>query len=103
MRARDYGIRFEDHSHTQAAVRVSTQARIEEALRFAVAHSTEREAVIDRRALEATALQHAMGVIDLDQLRREGMRLGTTPRADRPGRFHRLTGRHLHHSRDGRP
>ncbi|MHB8330542.1 MAG: MobF family relaxase, partial [Acidimicrobiales bacterium] len=71
MRARDYGIRFEDHSHTQTAVRVPTQARIEEALRFAVAHSTEREAVIDRRALEATALQHAMGEIDLDQLRRE--------------------------------
>ena len=71
MRARDYGIRFEHHSHTQAAVRVPTQARIEEALRFAVAHSTEREAVIDRRALEATALQHAMGAIDLDKLRRE--------------------------------
>jgi len=71
LRARNYGIRFEDHSHTQTAVQVPTQARIEEALRFAVAHSTEREAVIDRRALEATALQHAMGVIDLDQLRRE--------------------------------
>jgi len=71
MRARNYLIRFDEHSHTQAAVRVSTQARIEEALRFAVAHSTEREAVIDCRALEATALQHAMGVVDLDQLRRE--------------------------------
>ena len=71
MRARDYGIRFENHSHTQAAVRVPAQARIEDALRFAVAHSTEREAVIDRRALEATALQHAMGAIDLDELRRE--------------------------------
>ena len=32
-----------------------------------MAHSTEREAVIDRRALEATALQHAMGAIDLRQ------------------------------------
>ncbi len=71
MRARNYGIRFEHRSHTQAAVRVPTQARIGEALRFAVAHSTEREAVIDRRALEATALQHAMGAIDLDKLRRE--------------------------------
>lgn len=36
-----------------------------------MAHSTEREAVIDRRALEATALQHAMGAIDLDKLPRE--------------------------------
>ena len=71
MRARDYEIRFDNHSHTQAAVRVPTQTRIEEALRFAVAHSTEREAVIDRRALEATALQHARGAIDLDKLRRE--------------------------------
>jgi conjugative relaxase-like TrwC/TraI family protein len=71
MRARDYGIRFDKHSHKQTAVRVTTQATIEDALRFAVAHSTEREAVIDRRALEATALQQAMGAIDLDQLRRE--------------------------------
>ncbi len=71
MRARDYGIRFEHHFHTQAALQIPTQARTEEALRFAVAHSTEREAVIDRRTLEATALQHAMGAIDLDELRRE--------------------------------
>ncbi len=71
LRARNYGIRFAHDAHNQAAVRVPTQARIEEALRFAVAHSTEREAVIDRCALEATALQHAMGIIDLDQLRRE--------------------------------
>jgi conjugative relaxase-like TrwC/TraI family protein len=73
VRAQNYGIRFDNRSRSQAAVRVPTQARIEEALRFAVAHSTEREAVIDRRALEASALQHAMGVIDLDQLRHESM------------------------------
>src|SRR5271166_4128703 len=48
MRARAYGIRFEHHSHTKAAARIPTQERIGEALRFAVAHSTEREAVIDR-------------------------------------------------------
>ena len=71
MRARDYGIRFYNHSNTQAAVRIPTQAGIEDALSFSVAHNTEREAVIDRRALEATALQHAMGAIDLDELRRE--------------------------------
>ena len=72
MRARDYGIRFErPFPQPGHAFRFPTKARIEEALRFAVAHNTEREAVIDRRALEATALQHAMGAIDLDELRRE--------------------------------
>ncbi|HEX4209817.1 MAG TPA: MobF family relaxase [Candidatus Binataceae bacterium] len=43
------------------------------ALAFAVTHTTEREAVIDRRLLEATALQHAMGRVDLD-----GVRQGVT-------------------------
>jgi conjugative relaxase-like TrwC/TraI family protein len=41
------------------------------ALNFARIHTTERAAVIDRRALEATALQHAMGHADLDGIRRE--------------------------------
>ena len=41
------------------------------ALAFARIHTTERAAVIDRRALEATALQHAMGHADLDGLRQE--------------------------------
>ena len=71
MRARNYGIRLEQHFHIEATVPVPAQVRTEEALRFAVAHSTEREAVIDRRAIEATALQYAMGAIDLDKLRRE--------------------------------
>lgn len=71
MRARNYGIRLEQHFHIEATVPVPAQVRTEEALRFAVAHSTEREAVIDRRAMEATALQYAMGAIDLDKLRRE--------------------------------
>jgi conjugative relaxase-like TrwC/TraI family protein len=71
MRARNYGIRLEQHFHIEATVPLAAQARTEEALRFAVTHTTEREAVIDRRAIEATALQHAMGAIDLDQLRRE--------------------------------
>ena len=46
-------------------------AAIEEALSFSVAHNTEREAVTDRRALERTALQYAMGIADLDSVRRE--------------------------------
>ena len=40
------------------------------ALAFAQTHTTEREAVIDRRALESAALQHAMGHADLDGIRR---------------------------------
>ncbi len=43
----------------------------EEAIRFSVAHNTEREAVTDRRALERTALQYAMGIADLESVRRE--------------------------------
>ena len=39
------------------------------AVAFAAAHATEREAVIDRRVLEATALQHAMGRADLEGIR----------------------------------
>jgi conjugative relaxase-like TrwC/TraI family protein len=41
----------------------------DEALAFSVAHHTEREAVVDRRALEAGALCYAMGRTDLDLLR----------------------------------
>jgi conjugative relaxase-like TrwC/TraI family protein len=44
--------------------------RAREALRFSTAHHTEREAVVDRRAVEATALRFAMGHTDLDRLRR---------------------------------
>jgi ATP-dependent exoDNAse (exonuclease V) alpha subunit len=36
---------------------------------FSLAHTTEREAVIDRRELEAAALQHGMGRVDLDGVR----------------------------------
>jgi conjugative relaxase-like TrwC/TraI family protein len=70
VRAQNQGIRLEQPSRTHA-LQFANTPKIEEALRFAVAHSTEREAVIDRRTLEATALQHAMGAIDLDKLRRE--------------------------------
>jgi conjugative relaxase-like TrwC/TraI family protein len=40
-------------------------------LDFARLHTTEREAVIDRRALETAALQHGMGRVDLAALRKE--------------------------------
>jgi len=72
-RARQYGI---DHSRiaTLASGRgaIATgedQETLQKALRLSVAHHTEREAVIDRRALEATALQHTMGKADLDSVR----------------------------------
>jgi conjugative relaxase-like TrwC/TraI family protein len=39
------------------------------AISFAATHATEREAVADRRQLEAAALQHAMGRVDLDGVR----------------------------------
>ena len=45
------------------------QSKVEDALEYSVAHNTEREAVIDRRALEAAALQHAMGRANLEQVR----------------------------------
>ncbi len=41
------------------------------ALDFARMHTTEREAVIDRRHLEAAALQHGMGRLDLAAVRKE--------------------------------
>ena len=69
-RAQNEGIRLERPSRMHT-LQVTNAARINEALHFAVAHSTEREAVIDRRALEAAALQQATGAIDLDELRRE--------------------------------
>jgi conjugative relaxase-like TrwC/TraI family protein len=40
-----------------------------EALDFSRSHTTEREAVIDRRELEMAALQHGMGRVDLDAVR----------------------------------
>jgi conjugative relaxase-like TrwC/TraI family protein len=46
-------------------------AATEEALSFSVAHNTEREAVTDRRALERTALQYAMGIADIQSVRHE--------------------------------
>jgi conjugative relaxase-like TrwC/TraI family protein len=47
------------------------QERARDAVDYATAHRTEREAVVDARALEATALQRGMGMIDLDHVRTE--------------------------------
>lgn len=43
----------------------------EQALNFARAHSTNREAVVDRRDMEAAALQHGMGKVDLAAVRQQ--------------------------------
>ena len=45
-----------------------------EAIRQSIDENIEREAVIDRRALEAKALQHAMGQADLHRIRAESER-----------------------------
>ena len=48
--------------------------KAEEAIRQSIDENIEREAVIDRRALEAKALQHVMGQADLHQIRNESER-----------------------------
>ncbi len=67
-RARQYGIELA--RPVAYAPPAPEHSRVEDALEYSVAHNTEREAVIDRRALEAAALQHAMGKADLAQVRR---------------------------------
>ena len=71
VRAREYGINFQ---RRHSAIEPASRVEVEDAVRFALAHTTEREAVIDRRALEAAALQHAMGRADLDEIRNENRR-----------------------------
>ena len=53
---------------------VSTSEKAGEAIRQSIDENIEREAVIDRRALEAKALQHAMGQTDLHRIRVESER-----------------------------
>ena len=76
-RAQRYGIEVEHH-FSQSRERRPLQDRhpekAEEAVRHSIEENTEREAVIDRRALEARALQHAMGSVELEQIRTEGQR-----------------------------
>ena len=74
LRARDNQIALAEISERALARGPShavSPAAIEEALSFSVAHNTEREAITDRRALERTALQYAMGIADLEGVRRE--------------------------------
>lgn len=50
VRAGEYGISFQLQ---RSAIEPASRVEVENAVRFALAHTTEREAVIDRRALEA--------------------------------------------------
>ena len=71
-RAQQYGIAFERrlvqrHRHVP-------EEKAREGIRQSIEENTEREAVIDRRGLEAKALQHAMGSVQLAQIRTESER-----------------------------
>src|SRR5512146_41249 len=77
-RARHYGIAIErlaEEAQGRSPLAYDTQESPADALRFSVDHNTEREAVIDRRALETVALQHGMGRADLARVRDESDRL----------------------------
>lgn len=88
MRAREYGISVEQVASIASTRGVPTfgvQQPLAEAVRRSAMHNTEREAVVDRRALEATALQHLMGVADLNQVRAESERNEQTGELIRAG------------------
>ena len=73
-RAQVYGIDIERHlaqSRERGPIQFGHTAKADEAVRQSVDENSEREAVIDRRALEAKALQHAMGNGDLAAIRTE--------------------------------
>src|SRR5260370_1079628 len=77
-RAREFGIQvdqFLSQSRLRGPVQRASSAEIQEALRYSIDENSEREAVIDRRALEAKALQHAMGKTDLDAIQSEARRV----------------------------
>ena len=73
-RATEYEIQVDHYlsqSRERGPAQLASSAKIQEALRYSINDNSEREAVIDRRVLEAKALQHAMGSADLDQIRRQ--------------------------------
>src|SRR5712692_7107242 len=76
-RAQQYGIGVErllSRSRERSRVVLVHPETAEQAIRQSIDENTEREAVIDRRALEAKALQHAMGRADLHWIRAESER-----------------------------
>jgi hypothetical protein len=76
-RARQYGIEVErqiSDSRERGPLQDQRPEKAEEAVRHSISENIEREAVIDRRALEAKALQHGMGSVELEQIRTESQR-----------------------------
>jgi conjugative relaxase-like TrwC/TraI family protein len=76
-RAQEYGIDVEHHlsqSRERGPIQFRYPEKTEAAMRQSISENSEREAVIDRRTLEATALQHAMGSVELEQIRTESQR-----------------------------
>src|SRR6266851_3745798 len=77
-RAQEYGIQVEQYlsqSREHRPIQFRYPEKAEEAIRHSIDENSEREAVIDRRALEAKALQHAMGQADLHRIRAASERL----------------------------
>jgi len=73
-RALQYGIEVErllSQSRERGPIQFRHPEKAGEAIRQSIDENIEREAVIDRRALEAKALQHAMGQADLHRIRVE--------------------------------
>ena len=89
-RARLYGIEVDLH-FSQARERGPLQDRhpekAEEAVRRSIDENTGGEAVIDRRALESRALQHAMGAVELEQIRIESQRFELDPAVSQSARL----------------
>jgi conjugative relaxase-like TrwC/TraI family protein len=76
-RARQYGIEVERHlsqSLDRGHIEFRYPEKAVEAIRHSIDDNIEREAVIDRRALESRALQHGMGQADLHSIRAESER-----------------------------
>ncbi|MGA8570167.1 MAG: MobF family relaxase, partial [Candidatus Binataceae bacterium] len=76
-RARQYGIDVHRHlsqARERGPLQHRGQEKAEQAVRQSIEENSERDAVIDRSSLEASALQHAMGSVQLDQVRMETYR-----------------------------
>ena len=105
-RALQYGIeveRLSSQSHERGPIQFRQPEKAGEAVRQSIDENSEREAVIDRRALEAKALQHAMGLADLHRIRVESERFERNGRLIRRRRLCELTARRLHDAGDDRP
>jgi len=76
-RALQYGIKVErllSQSRERGPIQFRHPEKAREAICQSIDENSEREAVIDRRALETKALQHAMGQADLHRIRAESQR-----------------------------